>query len=154
MISRILLAADDSPDTLAAARVAIDLAGTRHTRLRVVHVATDHVLDRALESASRRPSVETRRAESAATILARIASMATQAGVEVETSLLSGEVVPAVLDFAREWGADLIIVGKSARSASGEPYVGTHARHLLEFSEQPVLVVPPERSGRPKRPAG
>lgn len=149
MITRILLAADDSPDSLAAARVAVDLAGTQHAQLRAVHVATDHVLDEALRTASSRPSIDTRRAQSAVTILARISNLAAQAGVEVETSLLAGDVVPTLLKAAREWGADLIIVGKSTRSASGEPYVGTKTRHLLEFSEQPVLVVPASRSRPP-----
>ena len=69
--------------------------------------------------------------------------MAAAAGIAVETELLPGGVGPAVLDAARAGEADLVIVGKSARSATGEPYVGTQTRHILEFSQRPVLLVPP-----------
>jgi nucleotide-binding universal stress UspA family protein len=81
VIERVLLAVDDSPDSLAAARLA------------------------------------------------------------VETDLLTGDVGPAVLDAARAWSADLVIVGRAGRRKSGEPYVGAQTRHVLESAEQPVLVV-------------
>ncbi len=143
MIERILLAVDDSPDSLAAARLAIELAGTLNARLRIIHVSADHLLDAAVEAASGRPAVGVRRAQSAAAILTRVAGLAEAAGVAAETNLLAGDAGPAILDAVREWQADLVVVGKSARSATGEPYVGTQTRHILEFADQPVLVVPP-----------
>lgn len=143
MIERILLAVDDSPDSLAAARLAIELAGTLNARLRIIHVSADHLLDAAVEAASGRPAVGVRRAQSAAAILTRVAGLAEAAGVAAETNLLAGDAGPTILDAVREWQADLVVVGKSARSATGEPYVGTQTRHILEFADQPVLVVPP-----------
>jgi nucleotide-binding universal stress UspA family protein len=142
MIERVLLAVDDAPDSLAAARLAIELAAAWHVQLRAVHVSADHILDTALERASGQPAAHVRRTLAAATVLARVSALAQAAGVVVETELLSGDVGPAILDAAREWPADLVIVGKSARSASGAPYVGTQTRHVLEFADQPVLVVP------------
>jgi len=143
VIERILLAVDDSPDSLAAARLAIELAGTLNARLRIIHVSADHLLDAAVEAASGRPAVGVRRAQSAAAILTRVAGLAEAAGVAAETNLLAGDAGPTILDAVREWQADLVVVGKSARSATGEPYVGTQTRHILEFADQPVLVVPP-----------
>jgi nucleotide-binding universal stress UspA family protein len=143
VIERILLAVDDSPDSLAAARLAIELAGTLNARLRIIHVSADHLLDAAVEAASGRPAVGVRRAQSAAAILTRVAGLAEAAGVAAETNLLAGAAGPTILDAVREWQADLVVVGKSARSATGEPYVGTQTRHILEFADQPVLVVPP-----------
>jgi nucleotide-binding universal stress UspA family protein len=144
VIERVLLAVDDTPDSLAAARLAVSLAQAMHARLRAVHVSADHLLDAALEAASRTPAAGVRRGQSEIAMLARVTALASAAGVDVETSLLGGDVGPAILDAARDWPADLVIVGKSARSASGEPYVGTQTRHILEFSDQPVLVVPPD----------
>jgi nucleotide-binding universal stress UspA family protein len=146
VIERVLLAVDDSLDSLAAARLAIELAATWHLRLRAVHVSADHVLDTALEKAGGQPAAHMRRTLAAATVLARVSALAQAAGVVVETELLSGDVGPAILEAVREWPADLVIVGKSARSASGSPYVGTQTRHVLEFADQPVLVVPPPPS--------
>lgn len=143
MISRVLLAVDDSPQSLAAARFAIDLAGCAHLQLRAVYVSANHILDTALEHASGRPAADVRRSLAATTVLARVAAMAAAAGVPLETELLAGDVAPAILDEARDWRADLVVIGKSARSTRGEPYVGTQTRHVLEFAEQPVLVVPP-----------
>ncbi len=143
MIVRLLLAVDDSVDSLAAARAAVELAREPGRVLRAVHVSLDGTLDAALRSASSRPGADTRRGLADVAVLARVRALATAAGVEVDTALLTGDVARTVLDEARRWAADLVVVGKSARAASGAPYVGTVTRHVLEFSEQPVLVVPP-----------
>ena len=142
MIKRILLAVEDSPDSLAAARVAIQLADALHAQLRAVHITSDHVLNAALEAASGRPAAEVRRAVAATTVLARVSELARAADVPVETELLEGDVGPVILNAARRCAADLVVVGRSAHFASGEPYVGTQTRHILEFADQPILVVP------------
>jgi nucleotide-binding universal stress UspA family protein len=143
MIERVLLAVDDTPGSLAATRVAVAVARDLHARLRAVHVSTDHLFESALAAATGHPEVRTGRDISAAAVLGRVTTLATAAGVDAETDLLAGDIARAVLDTAHSWAADLVIVGKSARSVSGEPYVGTQTRHILEFAEQPVLVVPP-----------
>lgn len=143
MITRLLLAVDDTVDSLAATRFAIGLARGEGCRVRAVHVSADGVLDEALRAASSRPGAPARRGQAEAAVLARVESLARAGGVDVETVLLTGEVGRTVLEEARRWHADLVVVGKSARSASGDPYVGAVTRHVLEFCEQPVLVVPP-----------
>ena len=145
MIERVLLAVDDSPDSLAATKIAVEVVAALGARLRAVHVSADHLLDAALEAASGQPAAGTRRARSAVAVLERASALADTAGIAAETDLLAGDVGPAILDAARDWAADLIVVGKSARSASGEPYVGSQTRHVLEFADQPVLVVTPRR---------
>jgi nucleotide-binding universal stress UspA family protein len=142
VIERILLAVDDSPDSLAAARAAIELATGLGARLRAVHVRPNHCLDRELEAATSRAAVALRRERAAAAILARISALARTAGLPIETELLAGDIAPAILDTARGWAADLVVIGKSRRAATGEPYVGSQTRSVLEFGEQPVLVVP------------
>ncbi len=144
MITRMLLAVDDTVDSLAATRVALGMARVPGRALRAVHVSAEPGLVEALRRAST-PGAAARRGRSETAVLEHVRAMARDAGVEVETALLTGEPGKAVLDEARRWSADLVVVGKSTRSASGEPYVGTVTRHVLEFSEQPVLVVPPIR---------
>lgn len=143
MIERVLLAVDDSPDSLAATRLAITLTGQLRALLRAVHVSADHQLEAALTAATGQPQAIQRRHQPAASILKRVAALATAAGLDIETELLAGDIAPAVLDAARAWRADLLILGKSARSLSGEPYVGAQTRHILEFADRPVLVIPP-----------
>lgn len=141
MITHILLAVDDSPDSLAATRLAVELALGLGARLRAVHVRADHQFEAAIEAATGSP-VGGRRDEAEASLLARVAALAQGRGVVVETVLLAGRVEVALLQAARDWGADLVVIGKSGRAAVGEPYVGSLTRHVLEFAEQPVLVTP------------
>lgn len=141
MIERILLAVNDTAGSVAAARVAIGLAAALHARLWAVHVGTDHAVGKLVEAASGSPSVDARREQAGAAVLARVAALATASGVVAEVEVLSGDVAPAILDEARSWRADLVVLGKSAGSTSGEPYIGTCSRHVLEFADQPVLVV-------------
>jgi nucleotide-binding universal stress UspA family protein len=142
MIARILLAVDDSPASLAAVRLTSALAAALHARLRVVHVAVDHELGAALRRASANPHPTARVLEGQQALLTRLSTLAGEFGVEVEVGQLTGDVAPALLLDARRWGADLIVIGRSARS-TGDPYVGSHARQVLEFAELPVVVVPP-----------
>ena len=83
-----------------------------------------------------------------ASLFARVSSLAEAEGVAVDTVLLGGGIGTAILDAARDWGADLVVIGKSARLATGEPYVGALARHVLEFADEPVLVVSARRRRR------
>lgn len=146
MMERVLLAVDDSPDALAAARLAVEMASTSHAELRAVHVMADHVLDFALERASGQPA-SLRRDQSATAVLARVTALANAANVDVQTELLAGDVGGAILDAAQQWHADLVVIGRGARTARGAPYVGAQTRHVLEFADQPVLVVPPPHRG-------
>jgi nucleotide-binding universal stress UspA family protein len=142
MIERILLAVDDTLGSVAAARVAIELARALRAQLRVVHVDTDHALARIVEATGGRPRADARRTEAGAAVLARFTAVAAESGVDAQAQMLSGDVAAVILDHARTWPADLIVLGRPARSASGEPYIGTLSRHILEFAERPVLLVP------------
>ena len=147
MIRRVLLAVEDSPDALAAASFAVDIARRYQSRLRIVHVLVDHEFDAALAAATGAGRVEGGR-PAATLVLRRVTAFAEAAGLEIETALLDGDVGQAILDDARRWAADVVVIGRSRRVSSGEPYVGAQTRHVLEFAEVPVLVVPGPRSPR------
>ncbi|CAL8978216.1 hypothetical protein CELL_02773 [Cellulomonas sp. T2.31MG-18] len=143
MIERILVAIDDTADSLAAARLAIELATALHAELRAVHVEVDHGLPKVVQAASGEPGAGARLAEAGVAMLHRVSALAAAARLELQTQVLTGEIAPAILHDARQWRADLVVLGKSSRSASGEPYIGARSRHVLEFADQPVVIVPP-----------
>ena len=146
MIRRILVAVDDSPASLTAARTAVQLAASLGARLRAVNVLRDHVLSDALQRVSGYQDVGERRDVAAAGVLGHVAAMATTAGVEVQTCQLDGEPARGILAQAHDWPADLIVIAKSAQQRrAGEPYVGSETANVLEFADQPVLVVPPRQ---------
>lgn len=43
---------------------------------------------------------------------------------------------------ARALPADLVVLGSAGRRGPGQPYIGHHTQHILEFAEWPVLTVP------------
>jgi len=143
VINRILVTVDDSRAALAAARLAVELAGRLHARVLAVHVLQDHLLSDLVASSSARPDVARRRDAAAGSVLEHVVRLGDRApGVEVEGRLTEGDPAPAVLAEARAWNADLLVVGRSARTGVGEPYMGKTVLHVLEFAEIPVLVVP------------
>jgi nucleotide-binding universal stress UspA family protein len=172
MINKVLLAVDDSPAALAAARLAVTLCAGWGATLRVVtvvmdhmvtehlmteHLMTEHLMTEHLMTEHLRPSdvaasgaaastgTQLRREQTADTMLRYVAQLAGAAAVPVQTALIDGNAAPCILEQARAFAADLIVVGRSALPGAGQPYVGSQTRHVLEFADGPVLVVPPPR---------
>jgi nucleotide-binding universal stress UspA family protein len=122
--------------------MAIMLAASLAAQLRAVHVLVDGEIERAL-GALHSGDVRTRRDLGATAVLDHVARRAAQAGVIAETVSLGGEPARCILDEARSWTAALIVMGRSDLPAgTGQPYVGGEVRQVLEFAEEPVLVVP------------
>jgi len=142
-MKHILLAVDDSPAGLAAARVAVELATEWAGQLRAVHVLVDGMLETALERGATAPDVGARRDLGAQAVLKYVAQLAHRAGVPAETRVLAGEPARCILEQASAWPAELIVLGGAGRGRSAEPYLGSAIMRVLEFAEVPVLVVPP-----------
>lgn len=141
--SRILVAVDDSPAALTAAHAAIDLAVLSGARLRFVHVIGDGELVRALAKRGHDGQLADTRRSAAESLLRHVTAEAHRAGVQAERANLTGAPVALLLGAARDWAADLFVVGRSDVRRAGSAYVGSVTRGVLEFSEIPVLVVPP-----------
>lgn len=134
---RILVCTDGSRASLSAARIAIDLAGRWHSRVRAVYV-----VERAEVDGSTGADVAARLRDSGVAILDRIAAMGSEQGVTVEKALLEGVPFDLILDDARKWNADVIVMGRTGRTGPGRALLGSEAERVLEFSDRPVLIVP------------
>jgi nucleotide-binding universal stress UspA family protein len=66
------------------------------------------------------------------------------AGVQVESHLLTGEVVPSLLECAEEVGADILVAGYRGRNRLAAIVMGSVAGQLVRTTTLPVVVV---RSG-------
>ncbi len=143
MTSRILLAVDDSEGALAASRVAIDLADTCHAVLRVVSVVVDGLVAGALAGGEAVEPVRQRQLVAASSVLRYVSETARRRGLTVEVRQLEGRPAQQILHEAQDWSAEVVVLGRSAVRGAGLPYVGSVTAHVLEFAEQPVLVVPP-----------
>jgi nucleotide-binding universal stress UspA family protein len=140
--TRVLVAADDSPAALRATRLAVAVAATAGCPLLVVTVVRDGTVTRALGQATSEPLSEQRRRAAASSMVRHALHLAQAAGVVVEGREESGEPGRCLLAVAREWGADLVVIGRSEASSGTFGRVGDVALHVLELSDVPVLVVP------------
>jgi universal stress protein E len=59
------------------------------------------------------------------------------------SSILEGDAVTAILEVEQQWRADLVLIGKRARSLFEEFLLGSVARRTLSTARSDVLVVPP-----------
>ena len=64
------------------------------------------------------------------------------APASADTRTISGQPARSILDQAAAWNADVIVLGRSGVRHVGQPFVGSHLLHVLEFAEVPVVVVP------------
>jgi nucleotide-binding universal stress UspA family protein len=61
---------------------------------------------------------------------------------KVSTHLAEGDTANAILDYAREWNADLLVIGTHSHSTWEKILMGTVAEKILEKTKIPVYVVP------------
>ena len=145
---RILVAVDDSPAGLNAARAAVDLAVVHAATVRAITVVRDHALAGALGGTP--ASTEQRLAAGGRSVLAWVATLADAAHVTLEPVERDGEPFRRILDEADNWEADLVVMGRSDRRGPSSPYLGSETAHVLEFTDRPVLVVPTTEPHRNK----
>ncbi len=138
MITQVLLGVDDSAASLTAARTAVELCAGWN--------ATLHVLAAVGQLPSTDPDPARARAariDDARSVLRYVEQLAERHKVTVRGVLVEDEPALAMLRHCRDSGAGLIVIGRSRVVGYGRPYIGSQARHILEFADVPVIVVPP-----------
>lgn len=135
--ARLYACVDGSHASLDAARLAVDLARRWRSRLRVAYVVEKEDMDGKPDAERLEQARHSGRA-----ILDRITRLAAAAAVEMEQAMLEGVPFEVILADAREWKADVIIMGRTGRTGPGRALLGTEAERVLEFSNRPVLIVP------------
>ena len=147
MYQRILVPVDGSETSNKALLAALDLARMKGGQVRIVHAIESPLqLTGAAYGASLRQVLH----DEGADILQRALAIADIAEVSAETRLLDepgrrlGEVVA---DAAREWPADLIVIGTHGRRGVARALLGSGAEHILRMAPVPVLAVRGADSG-------
>jgi nucleotide-binding universal stress UspA family protein len=148
MIERVLVAVDDSPESLEAARTAARLAVGWGAWVRVLTVVEDDVVGEELEAVGG-PGTAERRMQGARRLLDHVVADVHGEGVptaSIDMVVQTGAPFRRILEQARTWPADIVVMAVSDRRGVRSSYVGSETEQVLEFSECPVLVVP-ARSG-------
>jgi len=143
MYERILLATDGSDTSSRAAEQAIKLAADQKARLRVLYVVSYAYLSAILGGGYTGDLLRRMRAEGQAT-LESTAAAARDAGLEIEPSLLehhSTQIGEAIIEDARNWRADLIVMGTHGRRGFARAVIGSDAEYVASHAPVPVLLI-------------
>jgi nucleotide-binding universal stress UspA family protein len=133
-MERIVVAAKAGVDQPWVADAAAQLA--QQTGAEAAVISVDGVDLEAL-SPLPRSEYQDKARQSAESIAARIR----EHGVEATAETRSGKVVPAILLFAEEQDADLVVVGASTLGRVARRILGDVPLELVQRSRRPVLVV-------------
>jgi universal stress protein A len=134
--STIVLATDFSPAAREAERLAGELARQAGATLHLVHVL---------------PLWSSRGEE--AQKLATVEGAVGPGLKRVTALLLFGSAAPAIVTYARDQGADLIVVGTHGRTGVSRVLMGSVAEAVARLAPCPVLTVPAPAEGAATEPA-
>jgi len=145
MYQRILVPVDGSAASNSGLDEAIRLARLAGGRLRLVHVVDDLVLSTGLEFAT--CDVVGILVDAGAKILSAAKAKVEASGVAVDTFLsetLAERVSDVVVAQARQWNADLIVIGTHGRRGVRRLLIGSDAEQIVRAAPVPVLLVRPK----------
>jgi len=136
---RILVAVDASPVAARASDVATDLARSLGAEVALLH-AIDPSLGVAPQGGASAAELIALAAEEGKRLLARFSQRAALQPPPLEfvpVGKPAGEIVKA----AKEWPADLIVIGSHGRGGVGRVVLGSVAEAVMRHAPCPVLVV-------------
>ncbi len=142
MTFHMLVAADDSRESLAAATTAAHLAIDLRAQLRIFVVVEDDVGEE-LERAAQ-PNASERRRQAVKNLLAYLHRRVCAEGVpstQVDVAQATGEPFREILEQARTWPANMIVMAASDQRGVRSNYIGSVTEQVIEFATCPVLVV-------------
>ena len=147
MYKKILVPVDGSDTANAALQEAIKLARSESTGLRIIHVADSSaaIWDSEFTPIDLEQIRESVRSF-ARGVLEQAQRTAREAGIEAETRLIEMEtpgqrVAKVIAEHAREWPADLIVIGTHGRRGIDHFLLGSVAEGVMRLSPVPVLLV-------------
>ena len=136
---KILLAIDDSKFSEAAAQAVIARHNVQGLEVRVLHAAEAPTLLTAPEMAQYIPPSES--PEEAKAIVEKAAGALRSAGINMTTAIVQGEAKSIILDDAKAWGADLIVLGSHGRKGLERFLVGSVSEAVLRHAHCSVEIV-------------
>jgi nucleotide-binding universal stress UspA family protein len=132
---RILCAVDFSPDSVAAFRVAVEMARLHSGSLHLFHVmetqpnVSGEALLKIIETAN----------EATEGLVA--SAQSSLDGLAFTTEVTSGEAAVEIVSRAREWRADLIALGSKGTTSLEEIIIGGTAERVIKEAPCSVLAV-------------
>ena len=134
----LLIATDGSVYSEAAAIRAIEIAKQYHSQVKALSV-----VDATVEFMIRAQEVYNSLVEKAKDITNSIKTKAFSMGVGVEPIVRDGEVYKVIIDVAKEYKSDMIVMGSLGKTGIKRLLMGSTAERVLGHAAFPVLIVKP-----------
>lgn len=134
----LLVATDGSAYSEAAARRAIEIAKQYHSEIKALSV-----VDVTVEFMLRAQEIYDTLVTKAKGFTDSIKEKALAAGIKAEALVRDGEVYKVIIDVAKEYQTDMIVMGSLGRTGIKRLLMGSTAERVLGHSSFPVLIVKP-----------
>ncbi|HAL37075.1 MAG TPA: universal stress protein [Polaromonas sp.] len=144
MFKRIMVAIDGSSTANAALHEAVKLAKDQQAVLRIVHVVDIVML--AVESPYELREYKDSVRRAGEQMLNQAAAVAREVGIEVETVLLEvrqfqDRIADEIARSAKDWRADVIVIGTHGRRGLSRLLIGSVAESLVRIAPASVLLI-------------
>jgi len=135
---KLLVATDGSVYSEAAAQRVIEISRQYHSTLKALSV-----VDVTVEFMIRAQEVYESLLAKAKEFTDVIKKKALLAGIEADSIVRDGEVYKVIIDVAKEYQADMIVMGSLGRTGIKRLLMGSTAERVLGNASYPVLIVKP-----------
>ena len=142
--SKILAPVDGSPTSKRGLAEAIALAKDQGATLQIVHVLDELLVAPGAEAAIYLESTVQQLRAAGEEIAAEGLAQAQSAGVQAQSVVLEtmgGRAADSIVKQARDWGADLIVLGTHGRRGVRRLLMGSDAEEVVRTATVPVLLV-------------
>jgi nucleotide-binding universal stress UspA family protein len=144
LYKRILVPVDGSTTSSAGLKEAVRLAKNQHARLRLLNVVDEMIVFNTPDGGINVEPILNALKRGGKQILRKSEKAARMQGVKPESELWESagvRVAQVIVDRARRWRADLIIMGTHGRRGVNRMLLGSDAELVVRNASVPVLLV-------------
>lgn len=142
----ILLAIDGSNVSNAAVEEIIKLTKGEKVHLRVIHVVDENIVYYGGPGFDHALLINGLKEEGKEVLDNAVKTIEKQTSVKIEKCLLElklfqGKIADVIVEEAKNWPADLLVIGSHGRRGLGHFFLGSVAEHVTRIATMPVLIV-------------
>jgi nucleotide-binding universal stress UspA family protein len=145
MYKKILVAVDDSEISIQALHEAIGLSKEQQAKLRIIHIVDEYYVD-YVGLGIDYVQLEASFKEYGQKILANMVAIARQSNVDFDSQLIEiktsgGRIAEKIVEVAKVWPADLLVIGTHGRRGFHHFLLGSVAEGVIRIASMPVLLI-------------
>lgn len=143
---RIIVAVDGSETSKQALKEAIKLAKEQQAKLRILHVVDENFIYYGGEAYVDHDTLESSIRKEGQKILEKVEAKIRNSNIKFESRLVEikpfqGRIAEKIIDEAKAWPADLLVIGTHGRRGFSHLLLGSVAEGVIRIATMPVLLI-------------